>query len=137
VAAVDSNGVAHAQVFFIWDDKYVYYFLSTRDKSVAHLGAVSLLVWSGIEFAHSSGRYFDFDGGITDDAGYKFKVAFGGELANRFDVVRSTSSYRIRRTIRKIPRAVIRRISPRTWPMLQRAHRGSRTAAVETALPRM
>jgi len=43
VAAVDSHGVAHAQVFFIWDDKYVYYFLSTRDKSVAHLGAVSLL----------------------------------------------------------------------------------------------
>ena len=101
VTAVDSDGVPHAQVFFIWDDKYVYYFLSTRDKGVAHLGAVSLLVWTGIELAHSSGRYFDFDGGITDDAGYKFKVAFGGEMANRFDVVRSTSHYRIQRTISK------------------------------------
>jgi lipid II:glycine glycyltransferase (peptidoglycan interpeptide bridge formation enzyme) len=110
VAAVDSDGVPHAQVFFIWDDKYVYYFLSTRDERVAHLGAVSLLVWTGIELAHSTGRYFDFDGGITDDAGYKFKVAFGGELANRYDVVRSTSRYRIQRMIRRIPRAIMRRI---------------------------
>jgi hypothetical protein len=94
-------------------------------------------VWSGIEFAHATGRYFDFDGGITDDAGYKFKVAFGGELANRFDVVRSTSSYRIRRTIRKIPRAVMRRISPHAWPMLQRAHPENRTTAVKSAPPRM
>ncbi len=113
VAAVDSNGVPHAQVFFIWDEKYVYYFLSTRDKNVAHLGAVSLLLWTGIELANSSELCFDFDGGITDDAGYKFKVAFGGELANRFDVVRSTSRYRIQRTIRKIPRAIMRRMSLR------------------------
>src|SRR6201988_5490873 len=49
VAAVDSSGVVHAKVFFIWDDKYFHYFLSTRDRNVAHLGAVSLLVWTGIE----------------------------------------------------------------------------------------
>ena len=113
VAAVDTNGVAHAQVFFIWDEKYLYYFLSTRDRNVAHLGAVSLLLWTGIELANSNGLCFDFDGGITDDAGYKFKVAFGGELANRFDVVRSTARYRIQRTIRKIPRAIMRRMSLR------------------------
>lgn len=134
VAAVDSHGVAHAQVFFIWDDKYVYYFLSTRDKSVAHLGAVSLLVWTGIELAQSTGRDFDFDGGITDDAGYKFKVAFGGELANRFDVVRSTSRYRIRRTIRKIPRAIFRRISPRRWSERRPPPEGA-TATIRAASP--
>ncbi len=135
VAAVDASGVSHAQVFFIWDDRYVYYFLSTRDKCVAHLGAVSLLVWTGIELAHSSQRYFDFDGGITDDAGYKFKVAFGGELANRFDVVRSTSRYQIRRTIRRIPRAIMRRISPRAWPMLQRTDREHGTMAIRHDFP--
>lgn len=113
VAAIDSDGITHAQVFFLWDDTYVYYFLSTRDKHVAHLGAVSLLLWKGIELAHASGRQFDFDGGINDDAGYRFKVAFGGELAHRFDVVRTTARYRIQRMIRKIPRAVMRRISPR------------------------
>ncbi len=40
-SAVDAHGVAHAKVFFIWDDKYVHYFPSTRDRNVAHVGAVS------------------------------------------------------------------------------------------------
>jgi hypothetical protein len=113
LAAMDPKGAVHAQVFFIWDDKYLYYFLSTRDKGVAHLGAVSLLLWTGIELANARGLCFDFDGGITDDTRYKFKVAFGGELANRFDVVRSTARYQVRRTIRRIPRAIVRRISAR------------------------
>lgn len=111
LAAVDANGVAHAKVFFIWDDKYVHYFLSTRDRHVAHPGAVSLLLWSGIELAHSLGRWFDFDGGIANDARYRFMVAFGGELANRFDVARSTANYRVQHIIRRIPRALVRRIS--------------------------
>ena len=110
VAAIDSNGVPHAQVFFVWDDKYVHYFLSTRDKNVAHPGAVSLLLWTGIELAHSRGLCFDFDGGIDNDARYRFMVAFGGEVANRFDVVRSTANYRIQHTLRKLPRALMRRV---------------------------
>ncbi|MGH6709950.1 MAG: GNAT family N-acetyltransferase [Bradyrhizobium sp.] len=111
VAAVDQAGVAHAQVFFVWDDKYVHYFLSTRDKNLAHPGAVSLLVWSGIELAHSLGRCFDFDGGIANNARYRFMVAFGGEVENRFDVVRSTANYRVQHTLRRIPRALMRKIA--------------------------
>ena len=113
VAAVDSSGVVQAMVFFIWDDKYFHYFLSTRDRNVAHLGAVSLLLWTGIELAHSHGLWFDFDGGIVNDARYKFMVAFGGEVANRFDIVRSTPLYQVQHTIRRIPRALVRRVLPR------------------------
>ena len=111
VAAVDQAGVTHAQVFFVWDDKYVHYFLSTRDKNVAHPGAVSLLVWSGIELAHALGRCFDFDSSIANDARYRFMVAFGGEVENRFDVVRSTANYRVQHTLRRIPRALMRKIA--------------------------
>jgi hypothetical protein len=114
VSAIDAHGIAHAKVFFIWDDKYVHYFLSTRDKNVAHPGAVSLLLWTGIELAHSLGLCFDFDGGIANDARYRFMVAFGGEVANRFDVARSTANYRLQHTIRKIPGAVMRRMSAGT-----------------------
>jgi hypothetical protein len=113
LSAVDADGVVHAKVFFVWDDKYVHYFLSTRDKNVAHPGAVSLLLWTGIELAHSLGLCFDFDGGIANDARYRFMVAFGGEVANRFDVVRSTAHYRVQHTIRRIPGAVMRRMSAR------------------------
>jgi hypothetical protein len=113
VAAVDSSGVVHAKAFFIWDDKYFHYFLSTRDKQVAHLGAVSLLLWTGIELAHSLGLWFDFDGGIVDEGKYKFVVAFGGEVANRFEIARSTPLYQAQRTVRRIPRALMRSILPR------------------------
>ena len=40
-----------------------------------------------------------------------FREAFGGDVANRFDVARSTANYRLQHTIRKIPRALMRRIS--------------------------
>jgi len=113
LSAVDSNGTAHAKVLLVWDDKYVHYFLSTRDKDVAHAGAVSLLLWTGIELAQSWGLCFDFDGGITTDERFRFVVAFGGEVANRFEVIRSTTRYRIVHTLRRIPRALVRRITPR------------------------
>jgi hypothetical protein len=113
VAAVDSSGVVHAMVFFIWDDKYLYYFLSTRDRDVAHLGAVSLLLWTGIELAHSHGLWFDFDGGMVNDGRYNFLVAFGGEVANRFDIARSTPLFQAQHTVRRISRALVRGILPR------------------------
>ncbi|WP_240536867.1 GNAT family N-acetyltransferase [Bradyrhizobium elkanii] len=111
LAAVDSNNNVHAQVFFVWDHKFVHYFLSSRDRSIAHPGSVSLLLWSGIELAHERGLHFDFDGGIENEARYKFVVAFGGELANRFDVSRSTIRYRLYRQLRRVPQALLRRLS--------------------------
>ena len=116
LSAVDPNGNAQAEVLLVWDDKYVHYFLSTRDKKIAHNGAVSLLLWTGIELAQSRRLCFDFDGGITTDERFRFAVAFGGELANRFEVIRSSTRYQVAHTLRRIPRAVLRRIIPRKWP---------------------
>ena len=84
---------------------------STRDKNW-RIGAVCPLLWTGSS-SPSLGLSFDFDGGIANDARYRFMVAFGGEVANRFDVVRSTANYRVQHTIRKIPRALMRRMSAR------------------------
>lgn len=77
LAAIDSNGVVHAAVFFIWDESRLYYFLSTRDRATAEAGAVSLLLWSAIEMAHDLGLVFDFDG-VTTESRFKFMAAFGG-----------------------------------------------------------
>jgi hypothetical protein len=113
LTAIDSSCLTHAKVFLLWDDRYVHYFLSTRDPTVAHLGAVSLLLWTGIELAQSRGLCFDFDGGIATDARFRFAAAFGGDLANRFEITRSTYRYRVQHTLRRIPRALMRRILPR------------------------
>src|SRR5262249_45886824 len=76
----------------------------------AHPGAVSLLLWAGIELTHARGLWLDFDGGLDMRSRYKFLVAFGGQTANRFEVKRSTRLYQIQRTIRRIPRAITRRL---------------------------
>jgi hypothetical protein len=109
VAATDADGVAHAMVVFLWDDHQVYYFHSSRKKN-AHAGAVSLLLWTGIELAHSRGLWFDFDAGLAKLSRYKFLVSFGGEIANRYEVTRSNRIYRVQHGIRRICRAVAHRL---------------------------
>jgi hypothetical protein len=60
---MDDDGVTHAMVASIWDERCAYYFLSSRNRDQAHLGAVSLLLWTGIKLAHLRGLWLDFDGG--------------------------------------------------------------------------
>jgi len=110
VAATGADGVAHAMVVFLWDDHQVYYLHSSRKKNLAHAGAVSLLLWTGIELAHSRGLRFDFDAGLSKLSRYKFLISFGGEIANRYEVTRSTRIYRVQHGIRRIWRAVARRL---------------------------
>lgn len=106
LAAVDRHGVAHAAVFFIWDADKVYYFLSTRDRTVADVGAVSLLIWCGIEIAHSLGLTFDFDG-VTTDARFRFMSAFGGRFATRYLLARSTPAFEKQRQLRGLAKAIL------------------------------
>ncbi len=110
VAATSADGVVHAMVVFLWDDHRVYYFHSSRKKNLAHAGAVSLLLWTGIELAHSKGLWFDFDAGLAKLSRYKFLVSFGGEIANRYEVTRSTRMYRVQHGIRRIRRALAVRL---------------------------
>ncbi|MDX2202727.1 MAG: GNAT family N-acetyltransferase [Hyphomicrobiaceae bacterium] len=110
LAARDVAGVAHAMTVFLWDERKVYYFHSSRIGARAHIGAVSLLVWSGIELAHSLGLGFDFDGGLLKPSRYKFLASFGGEIANRYEVTRSNRIYRIQHFIRRVPRGIARRV---------------------------
>jgi len=125
ISAVDSNGTAHAKVLLVWDDKYVHFFLSTRDKEVAHWGAVSLLVWTGIELAQARGLCFDFDGGIATNARFQFLVAFGGELSNRFEISRSTTQYRIARTLARTIRRTRQTLVKQTVPGRPRSQKGT------------
>ncbi len=107
IAAIDGAGMVHAKVFFVWDDKYVYYFLSTRDKKAADIGAVSLLIWAGIEHAQKLGLSFDFDG-ITNDARFQFMAGFGGEIASRYSVTRTTALFEAQHRLRNVARAILK-----------------------------
>ncbi len=106
LAAIDGDGVVHAAVFFVWDADYVYYYLSTRDKCVADTGAVSLLIWEGIEIARKREITFDFDGVMTEQR-YKFMAAFGGHHAARYLVSRTTPRFEKQRQLRGLARSLV------------------------------
>jgi hypothetical protein len=121
VAATDSHGVTHAMVVFLWDDHQVYYFHSTRNSGVAHVGAVSLLLWHGIELAHARSLWFDFDGGLIKPGRYKFLISFGGEIANRYEATRSTRSWRFHRFVRRVPGALARQLKRAVVPLTEKS----------------
>ena len=120
LATVDRDGFVHAAAFFVWDDTRVHYFLSTRNRQMAHLGAMSLLMWSGMELAHKLARDFDFDGGMVEDTKYKFLIAFGGTPANRFEVERSSPLYQAQRSIRQTARSWMNQMAPSSGDRVSR-----------------
>ena len=108
LAAVDAKGDIHAQTLFVWDDRSYYYFLSTRDEKIAHAGAVSALVWAGMQHAHRLGLMFDFDG-VTSQSRYQFMVGFGGKPATRFIVQKGAFLYDAQQSARRFTDRMIGR----------------------------
>ena len=100
LAATDAKGEIHAQTMFVWDDHSYYYYLSSRDEKIAHAGAVSALVWAGMQHAHQLGLTFDFDG-VTSQSRYQFMVGFGGKPATRFVVQKGALLFDAQRTARQ------------------------------------
>lgn len=97
----DSRGLM-AAVMYLLDRRRVWYFLSTR-RPDAHPGAVSLLVWKGIEEAARSGRLFDFDGIISLGAA-RFYTGFGATPRPRIVLHRSTSLFGVFRAAQAMMR---------------------------------
>ncbi|MBP2315271.1 GNAT family N-acetyltransferase [Azospirillum soli] len=106
LAAFDEQGTPHAAVFFIWDQNDCYYFLSTRNRDSAELGAVSLLVWHGIQEAQARGLRFDFDG-VTSPQRLQFMLGFGGNIARRTIVEKGSLLFDARRHLGSFKHRVI------------------------------
>lgn len=99
MSAVDAEGRTHAAVLFVWDEHDYYYYLSTRNADLAELGAVGMLVWTGMTDAMSRGLRFDFDG-VSNRNRLRFLQSFGGRLANRLVVTRGSAAYEARLLMR-------------------------------------
>jgi hypothetical protein len=81
LAAIDDAGKRHAAAFFVWDKFSMHYLVATRDPKNAHLGAMNLLFWTGVNHARELG--IDIVEGISSRARWNFLVGFGGTLSAR------------------------------------------------------
>ncbi|MBP2295320.1 GNAT family N-acetyltransferase [Azospirillum rugosum] len=106
LGAFDRHGELHAAVFFVWDERDYYYFLSTRTRRSAELGAVSLLIWHGIQDALARGLRFDFDG-ITSRERLQFMMGFGGAVAHRTVVEKGSLLFDARRHLGSFKQRVV------------------------------
>jgi hypothetical protein len=98
LAVRDSRGSLAAAVCYVWDERRMWYLLSTRDSSIPDNGAVSLLVWKGMCDAAARRLVFDFDG-VASQGAARFFAGFGASLRPRFAVHRASAGYALARTV--------------------------------------
>lgn len=64
--ARDEEGTIHAGVFLVWDTNCVYYLFGAADPEFKNSGALTYLLWNGIEMAQSQTKDFDFEGSMLE-----------------------------------------------------------------------
>lgn len=76
-SAVDSQSRKHASALFVWDSERVYYLVGGADSELRSSGAMSLVIWDGIQLANQLGLRFDFEGSMIAPI-ERFFRGFGG-----------------------------------------------------------
>lgn len=75
--AITEDNEAAGTVWYIWDNEFVYYFLSGMSDCLANTGAITFLVDHGIELAYQKGLKFNFYGSEVEGVA-RFMQAMGG-----------------------------------------------------------
>lgn len=76
--AEDGNSNYHAAIYLIWDRDCTYYLMGGADPEFRNSGAMSLLIWAGINQAAQRKQSFDFEGSMIEPIEHFFR-SFGGE----------------------------------------------------------
>jgi hypothetical protein len=101
IVARDPAGTAQGAVFTIWDDKFAYYFMSTRAKGAMN-GVVNLLIWEAIQHAIAKNLIFDMDLLHVKKhnlPNHLMLTGFGGTIKPRFVVSRSAGLVKVARGV--------------------------------------
>lgn len=103
LAAVQPDGVPVAMTFLVWDDRTMYYLMSTRDIDVRDNGSPNLLVWTAMKRAHERGLFFDLDG-VSNIGMARFLSGFGGTIKTRLIVTKGQPLYNVVQCVKTILR---------------------------------
>jgi hypothetical protein len=92
LALDDGAGKCVAAAFYVWDQRRLWYLLSSRDLAAADNGAVSWLIWEGMREAARRGLVFDFDG-IFSMGSARFFSGFGATIEPRYVIRRQSPAF--------------------------------------------
>ncbi len=99
LAVRSEGGEILAAIVVVWDQRAMYYLLTTRSASAAN-GTVSLLLWHAIKMANERSLVFDFDN-VGSPGSRLFYSGFGGQVEPRYVVDRKTAFYCAGRWLRR------------------------------------
>ena len=100
LCATGATGKPVAMVFVVWGHGRMYYLLSTRARDKDDNGSVNLLIWEGMQRAHKHGLVFDLDG-VSTSGTARFLSGFGGGIALRLIVQRTSVTYGALREVKR------------------------------------
>ena len=85
IMAKDNNGNVSSAILLGWDSRSVHYISGALKPEFRSSGALSLLLWKGIQMASEKGLQFNFEGGMIESIEKYFR-GFGAEPAPYFEV---------------------------------------------------
>jgi lipid II:glycine glycyltransferase (peptidoglycan interpeptide bridge formation enzyme) len=92
IIAKDDLENIHAAAFFIWDDNTTYYLLGASDPLYKNSGAMSLLMWEGIQRSVKRSTSFNFEGSMIEDI-ERFFRGFGARQTPYFVITKTNSNF--------------------------------------------
>ncbi len=87
--ASDDKSEIHAMILIVWDEYQAYYLIGAANPDFKTSGAMSLLMWKGIQEASKHVDVFNFEGSMIPSIERYFR-SFGGALTPYFRVTRNT-----------------------------------------------
>jgi lipid II:glycine glycyltransferase (peptidoglycan interpeptide bridge formation enzyme) len=106
--AEDGRGRVHAAAYIVWDERSAYYLMGGGDPELRTSGAMSLVMWEVVQFAHQVSPRFDFEGSIIESI-ERFFRAFGARQVPYFHVSRCSRRMRVLMSARDMMQALVGR----------------------------
>lgn len=90
IELTDANGTVTASALFAWDHTHLYYLTGGFRDDTQSSGAMSHVLWQGIQLAKEKQLTFDFEGSMNPGIEYFFR-SFGATPLTYFQVRKSNS----------------------------------------------
>jgi hypothetical protein len=85
--ARDEQGNVHAGIVLVWDNNCIYYLFGASAPEYKNSGALTFLLWKGIEMAQVQHKDFDFEGSMLEPVEQFFRN-FGATQLPYFQILK-------------------------------------------------
>ena len=108
--ALDAEGNAHASILVIWGDECAYYLVGGTSHTFRNSGAMSLIMWEGIQRSSKHVPVFDFEGSMSPGI-ERFLRSFGARQAPYIQVRKASAVGTAAKTALDARRQAVKQVS--------------------------